>query len=184
MWTCTACRESVDDGFDVCWNCQALRPGAAPGAESPAAGAPLADPAAGPPAPGVADLAEGEEIPWAPEGERVGTPEPGRTDAFCRACGSRRMITDVRIIDRAEGNRARSLSVDSPGVGITDWLFSHDRHPLRADICGACGRVDLCVEDPEALYEEWTGSRPAPASPEPPPLPPAARREDRGEAAS
>ena len=31
MWQCQKCGESVDDNFDVCWNCQTAKPGPLPG---------------------------------------------------------------------------------------------------------------------------------------------------------
>jgi hypothetical protein len=31
MWLCKKCSESVDDNFDVCWNCQTAKAGSAPG---------------------------------------------------------------------------------------------------------------------------------------------------------
>jgi hypothetical protein len=34
MWQCQKCGESVDDNFDVCWNCQTAKPGPLPGAQT------------------------------------------------------------------------------------------------------------------------------------------------------
>jgi len=34
MWQCQKCGESVDDNFDVCWNCQTVKPGPLPGVQT------------------------------------------------------------------------------------------------------------------------------------------------------
>lgn len=38
MWQCQQCGESCDDNFDVCWNCQTVKPGSLPAAQTPTSG--------------------------------------------------------------------------------------------------------------------------------------------------
>ena len=63
-------------------------------------------------------------------------------------------MSNMTIVDYGHGNAKNDLSVI---VKTTDRVFLNkfEKGKLNAQICGSCGKVDLTVEDPQALWEAY-----------------------------
>ncbi|MCC1483440.1 hypothetical protein [Winogradskyella immobilis] len=70
----------------------------------------------------------------------------------CSTCGSTKIIHDAAIADLAHGNQKKELSIH---IQKTDNRFFNkfEKGALKAKICCSCGKVDLSVENPQALWE-------------------------------
>ncbi|WP_431157083.1 hypothetical protein [Winogradskyella poriferorum] len=73
---------------------------------------------------------------------------------ICNACGSSKLMHDMKIVDFGHGNVKNDLSVI---VQTTDRAFLNkfEKGKLRAQICGSCGKVDLTVVNPQELWEAY-----------------------------
>lgn len=76
-----------------------------------------------------------------------------KTD-ICSACGSSKLMHNMPIVDFGHGNVKNDLSVL---VKTTDRVILNkfEKGKLKAQICGSCGKVDLSVENPTALWEAY-----------------------------
>lgn len=78
----------------------------------------------------------------------------------CQKCGSDKIIRRVHLKDRGgHGNFAEELTARmfrNPGA-----LFfkGAEKSVLRAEVCGACGYVELYVKDPESLWSAYEDAR-------------------------
>jgi len=131
-WICPGCDEFVPDTFDVCWNCNRLRPEAAE----------LTAP------PQTDEKIEGIALPKTPQPRLV----------HCTACGSAKIIPDTRIVDQGQHSDG-SLCVVI--YGEPEALIFKDRlsGKLKADICGECGHVQMRVHNPAELYAHYCKSQ-------------------------
>ncbi|WP_299121309.1 hypothetical protein [uncultured Winogradskyella sp.] len=70
----------------------------------------------------------------------------------CNACGSNKIMQDVKIVDFAHGNQRKDLSVH---IQKTDNIIFNkfEKGALKAKICGSCGKVELSVNNPQDLWE-------------------------------
>jgi len=77
----------------------------------------------------------------------------------CPRCNSKRLIPDVRIIDRGHYNSARDLSVEV--YEQPDALIFKGTHlgVLTATICADCGNAELSVTNAEKLYDAYVTGR-------------------------
>lgn len=149
MWQCPKCRESVVGSFEVCWNCGTSRDGQ----EDPSFQ--KADDIAverGPPSP----------APSAPFVQPKLVPEPDTRKTHstpCAKCGSNRIMRDVLVLDRSEGNSREALSAQidrNPDA----WLFKgRVVVDIHAHICGECGHVELQAASPEQLWAAYSAQR-------------------------
>lgn len=75
-----------------------------------------------------------------------------KTD-ICSACGSSKIMHDMRIVDFGHGNAKKDLSVE---IKTTDRTFFNkfEKGAIKAQICGSCGKVDLLINNPHDL---WNG---------------------------
>jgi hypothetical protein len=130
-WPCPQCHELVPGTFDVCWSCGTSRDGT----RDPNF---VAEPV---------DLADD-----VPEGESMGE-ETVRRGLQCPRCGSSKIIPGAALCDRG----GVFDEVDVVIYGKPDALLFKDRQygRLRADICGACGHVELRVSNPQELYRHY-----------------------------
>ena len=142
-WPCPQCHQAVPSTFDVCWNCGTNRAGTPDPsfvAEPPDLPDDVADDA-------VADDAVADEEPESREDEQ-------RHDLRCPRCGSSHVIPEARIVDQgqhSDGNLKVVVYGNPAALVFKDRLYGR----LVADICGACGHVELQVENPEELYEHY-----------------------------
>lgn len=88
--------------------------------------------------------------------DRAGTLTTDPSLAPCASCGSPRVMRNLRVEDRGNGDRRADLEVllgnPSPDALVFDYGV---RAPLRADVCGSCGSVVLKVPEPEALWKKY-----------------------------
>jgi hypothetical protein len=83
-------------------------------------------------------------------------PEEAPMEPRCLRCGSDRVIQNTRIDDKSDSGVVSALQI-RVGVKHPDaWMFKDPlTAELRADICGACGHVELRVAHPERLWAEY-----------------------------
>ena len=124
MWRCSKCSESVEDNFDVCWNC-------------------------GTSTEGVEDAAFDRSAEHSPAEER----EPRAETLTCPKCKSDKIIPRVRIMDRGQyGIDAGNLTVvfyEDPGALV--FKGAH-QGSLFARVCGECAYTEMFLENAEDLY--------------------------------
>lgn len=77
------------------------------------------------------------------------------TDVVCAACGSEKMMTDVRVVDYWDHGLRRDLALEM--VKNPDaWIFKGTKQGiLKATVCGDCGRVEMKVDNPHELWEVY-----------------------------
>ncbi len=72
----------------------------------------------------------------------------------CPKCGSERLIPNARLVEQDFG-AAHSVRVGefaSPGDAFFKW---EEKVDVRAQVCGACGFMELYATDPERLFEAF-----------------------------
>lgn len=138
MWQCPKCREQVEAAFDLCWNCGTSKDGVEDETFRRADDEPTGG---GTPA---------EEEPVVPP-----PPERQRPAGVCPKCGARKVIPGVRILDQdgQYADKSLMLRLDrNPGA----WLFPGAQLTLvRANVCGACGYLELYAVHPGALWAAY-----------------------------
>jgi predicted nucleic-acid-binding Zn-ribbon protein len=82
-----------------------------------------------------------------------------RLEPPCAKCGSTRIIPRARLTELAP--HVHEVSVR---VAVTErpeaLVFKGEKHvDTYAKVCGACGYVEVYVDDPSALYDSYTRSR-------------------------
>jgi len=79
--------------------------------------------------------------------------------ARCSKCGSTKTIPMVNIMDQgqhSDGTLKATVGYTNPEA----WLFKGAVYAqLKATICGDCGFVELCVDDPAKVYEDYLKTR-------------------------
>jgi hypothetical protein len=94
------------------------------------------------------------DVPDRTEEEPAAENPPSEAVTPCPRCGSTKIIPRVRIVDQGQySNGALQVVI----VGNPEALIFKDRRygNLTADICAACGHVELRVENPRELYEHY-----------------------------
>ena len=72
----------------------------------------------------------------------------------CAKCGSKDVADGIRLMDRGHGSADAGDLAARAQAHPRAWLFKGSvRSPLVARVCGACGFVELYVEDPRAIVE-------------------------------
>ena len=72
----------------------------------------------------------------------------------CAKCGSKDMTDGIRLMDRGHGSADAGDLAARAQTHPRAWLFKGNvRSPLVARVCGACGFVELYVEDPRAIVD-------------------------------
>ena len=73
---------------------------------------------------------------------------------LCTRCGSDAVIPRVRVLDRDEGG-TRDLQVEVQRRPNAMLFKRPERSTVSAQVCGACGHVELYAEAPRALYTAY-----------------------------
>ena len=132
-WACPKCGETIEPGFDICWNCGTSRAG-------------IEDP----------EFAVVDDVDERDAGSDL-HPQSRESSAPCPHCGSRRVIPDAIVADR-DGHSFSKIQVvvfSKPDA----LLFRGSLYgEIRADICGDCGRMALRLENPTEMYEHYLRS--------------------------
>jgi hypothetical protein len=74
---------------------------------------------------------------------------------LCTRCGSDAVIPRVRVIDRGDSNTRQDLEVEVQRRPNAVLFKRPERSKLSAQVCGACGHVELYAEAPRALYAAY-----------------------------
>ena len=73
----------------------------------------------------------------------------------CAKCGSRDVIPEAPVPDKGDAGVAGDMEMRIP-ENPHAWIFKGMQStPVRADICGACGYMELYVEDPRLLWKTY-----------------------------
>jgi hypothetical protein len=118
MWECTKCHESIEDSFEVCWNCGTSREG-------------VEDPSFQ-----KAEDAEVASSAEAMEFDNVGKTAsriPSAVVSRCPHCGGVELIRALRL--------GQSNEVGDIGPSYRTLLVFTLAEPLYADLCKTCGSV-------------------------------------------
>jgi hypothetical protein len=131
-WCCPKCRQLVPGTFDFCY-CGTSRDG-------------ILDPEY------IQKLCK--DAPSETEEGPAAEDPPSGSVVPCPKCGSTKIIPGVRIVDQGQysGGTLQVVIVGNPEA----LIFKDCRYgDLTADICAACGHVELRVENSEELYEHY-----------------------------
>jgi predicted nucleic-acid-binding Zn-ribbon protein len=80
----------------------------------------------------------------------------------CPNCGSRDIVSSVRVLDMGDGVHMLSLLVEEkPHATI---LRGWRRFPLTASVCGNCGYTELRLTDPAGFREAHQRAQDSPAA--------------------
>jgi len=150
-WHCAQCQQAVPSTFDVCWNCGTSRSGI-PDPDFvrvplESAGHETEEVRAADEVYEAEQIHEAEEVPVMRRTTR-------RHGLQCAKCGSAKIIPQARILDQGpHGTRDLQVVVygDPQALVFKDRLYGK----LTADICGACGHVELRVENPAELFDHY-----------------------------
>ena len=74
---------------------------------------------------------------------------------LCTRCGSDAVIPRVRVIDRGDSNTRQDLEVEVQRRPNAVLFKRPERTTLSAQVCAACGHVELYAESPRALYAAY-----------------------------
>jgi len=78
------------------------------------------------------------------------------TETRCAKCQSEKIIPRVRIIDQVGHSIRLGVNVyETPDALIFKGKHSEELH---ARICGACGNVEMYVDNPGELYSVYRGA--------------------------
>ena len=81
----------------------------------------------------------------------------------CTRCGSDAVIPRVRVVERDEGGTRRDVQVEVQRRPNAVIFKRPERTALSAQVCGACGHVELYVEAPRALYAAYVQADASPS---------------------
>ena len=74
----------------------------------------------------------------------------------CPRCGSENIMPNLRIRDRAHRRGVENLEVEVEGNPDALLFKGAHREPLRANVCGECGNIELYVKNPKGLWETYS----------------------------
>jgi formate dehydrogenase assembly factor FdhD len=75
--------------------------------------------------------------------------------AHCSRCGSDEIVSRARVIDRGDGNTRYELQVEVRRRPNALLFKGAERSNISAQLCAACGHVELFAEMPRALYAAY-----------------------------
>ena len=73
----------------------------------------------------------------------------------CSRCGSDEIIPRARVIDRGDSNSRHDLQVEVRRRPNALLFKGAERSNVAAQLCAACGHVELFAEMPRALYAAY-----------------------------
>lgn len=74
----------------------------------------------------------------------------------CSRCGSEKIMRNLKIQDRGDGNWSHELEVEIDAKPEALVFKDTHREALRATVCGKCGIVALTVDNPQALWNIYS----------------------------
>ena len=133
FWSCPQCHEPVPNTFEARWNCGTSRDGTV---DPDFVKEPLDRP-----------RDQAEEVPTT-----HGTAQ--RHSLQCPKCGSSKIIPRARVPIHPNADLSVVVYGNPDALIFKEQLLG----PLRADICGDCGHVELRVENPESALRPLSPS--------------------------
>lgn len=74
----------------------------------------------------------------------------------CTRCGSSEVVPRVRVVERGDGNMLHDLQVEVYRRPNARLFKGAEYSKLFAQLCGACGHVELYADMPRAIYAVYT----------------------------
>lgn len=74
---------------------------------------------------------------------------------LCTHCGSDAVIPRVRVVERDEGGTRQDVEVEVQRRPNAVFFKRPERSRLSAQVCSACGHVELFADAPRALYAAY-----------------------------
>ena len=71
----------------------------------------------------------------------------------CSACGSNKLMNNLSIVDNGDFQEKHKLAIESHSKPNALLFKGTKKHTLKATVCGACGKVDLTVENYKELWQ-------------------------------
>lgn len=75
----------------------------------------------------------------------------------CEKCGSNKIIPKMKILDQgqySDGNTKVVIQGNPEAIFFKERLYGE----LTADVCGECGHVELKVQNPKDLWQQYQKS--------------------------
>lgn len=82
-------------------------------------------------------------------------PDSPETLPTCPRCGAEAVIPDARLVDRGDSDARKNAEVGVMRAPEAVLFKDEVRVPLRAQICGECGFVELYAQNPAALWSAY-----------------------------
>jgi hypothetical protein len=162
-WTCAKCGKKVPDTFDVCWNCFTAKDGQIDQQFAEIAQADREFNADTVEEMGTIRSDDIEEIELAQPVERT-NPEPTKPThhehlyGTCLRCGSTDIARHLRVVD--QGHHSDGY-LELVAYGDPDAIFFKDPTygKIYADVCGQCGHVELRIQNPGEIFDQYRRSK-------------------------
>ena len=136
MWQCKNCGESVDDNFDVCWNCQTAKPGPLPGDQT------LSNESEQP-ADEIVFTADGKIVLVAEAVPSAPTAAPNLGYGLALLCGLGGLGFVIAFFDLVVGRERRGFQAILIQWGVIIWLVV--MLGFLMDLVGFTGRPSLIL---------------------------------------
>lgn len=159
MWQCTKCRESVEDSFEVCWNCGTSRDGVEDPSFQKAEDTEVDSNAV------VMEFNPTTASPVVSTEHTIqggyGGPSANVSNT-CHHCGSKKLIQGLPLrvsVTTAEGSGWGDADVVLHGAPEAWILKDPVLGGLNVRICGECGHAELHASNFRRLYEVYENTR-------------------------
>ena len=83
--------------------------------------------------------------------------------ARCSRCGSDEIVSRARVVERGDGNTRYDLQVEVRRRPNALLFKGAERSNVSAQLCAACGYVELFADMPRALYAAYVQADTNPA---------------------
>jgi hypothetical protein len=71
----------------------------------------------------------------------------------CSSCGSNKIMHNLSVVDKGDAGVKHELAIESYSKPDALLFKGTKRHPLKATVSGACGKVNLSVENSQELWQ-------------------------------
>lgn len=76
-------------------------------------------------------------------------------EGTCNSCESNKLMTNLSVVDKGDAGVKHELAIES--FNKPDGLLFKGtiRHPIKANVCGSCGKVDFKVHNHLELWNNY-----------------------------